>query len=294
MKDPYTVLGVSKTATQDEIKKAYRALAKKLHPDLNPGNSVTATRFKEVTGAYDLIGTKEARAKFDSGETDQQSNAGNSNKRQQWSDFYGGQQNGGRYARSFGEGFDGADFFESLFGGKKQKKNQDIHYTMDVDFKNAALGGEKTITLANGKTIKVKIPSGITSGTKLRFKGQGENQMNDLPPGDAIIEVSVIEDEIFKRNGMDIESTATVDFFDAILGGEIPIETIHGKLKIKIPPETHSGKKLRIQGKGIHANGVQGNHIVKIMVDIPQSISPELKNSLKSIRDRHKETGTHV
>jgi DnaJ-class molecular chaperone len=196
MKDPYQVLGLSKTATQEEIKKAYRALAKKNHPDLNPGNKPAEAKFKEIAHAFDQIGTPEARAKFDRGETNQGAGPDPS------SSFYRSQEQGGRYAHSFDQEM-GDDFFESLFGKGRSRGHhrgressfdypgEDQLYQMEIDFKESILGGEKVITLPNGKKLQVKIPPGVEAGQKLRFSQQGGPGIGKGPAGDAYVEISV-------------------------------------------------------------------------------------------------------
>ncbi len=191
MLNPYETLGVSKTATIDEIKKAYRSLAKKNHPDLNPGNKKAEEKFKAISHANDLIGTPEARAKFDSGEINEQQYQEQQQRHQQRQYRRGPEgPRSDRYSQSYGDQFGGEDFFEDLFKSHKAKSappsSHDTHYHMPISFQESVLGSEKVITLANGKNLQIKIPSGITSGTKLRFKNQGAQE-----GGDAYIEIKV-------------------------------------------------------------------------------------------------------
>lgn len=292
MKTPYQILGVKENATQDEIKKAYRNLAKKYHPDVSRGNKQNEMKFKEISNAYDLIGTPDARAKYDRGETDETfSTQKESGKRNQWSSFYDSQynsgQNGRNHARSFADTFGDEDFFESLFrGGRFHKernvKNEDTHYQMEVSFADSILGAEKVITLSNGKNLKIKIPKGVTSGTKLRFKGQGQTDNENIPPGDAYVQIIVLPLEGHERNGLDIETELPISFMEAILGSEIEVPTLYGPVMLKIPPGVSTGTKLRIKGKGVVNEEGVGNHIVKLKVVIPKTTNPELLNAIKS------------
>jgi DnaJ-class molecular chaperone len=191
--DPYSTLGVSKNATQDEIKNAYRSLAKKYHPDLNPGKKDLEAKFKEINTAYEQVGTKEEREKYERGESDAQAQAhARQNERP---NYYQSQRDGGRYAQGFGGGGEGGfsqeDIFENLFRNSRHanQAGADELYRMDVDFKESVLGAERTITLPNGKKLQIKIPAGIESGAKLRMKGQGGVGVGSAPAGDAIVEV---------------------------------------------------------------------------------------------------------
>ena len=188
MINPYEILGVTKVATQEEIKKAYRQLAKKNHPDLNPGNKKAEAKFKDISHANDLIGTLEAKEKFDRGEVDQE------HHQYQQKSGHGRRSNGpkaDRYSQSFAEQFAEESFFEDLFNnrGKQQPINRDTHYQMPISFKESIVGTEKVITLTNGKNLQVKIPAGIVDRTKLRFKGQGEQATNGQGSSDAYIEI---------------------------------------------------------------------------------------------------------
>lgn len=299
MKDPYKILGVPKTASPEEIKKAYRNLVKKNHPDLNPGNKQAEAKFKEIAHAYDQIGTPESKAKFDRGETEEQQKNAYSQQQKEWeealkqgrrgsgrSTFYNTQQNAGRYSQSFGEEFGGDSFFEDLFrqaGGHKTAptKGKDTTYQMEVSLADSVKGTEKVITLPNGKSISVKIPAGINSGTKLRFKGLGETAPPGIPAGDAFIEVIVIPAKGFKRVGNDIEAEVNISFIEAILGSEISIPTLYGPVMLKIPAGMSTGNRLRIRGKGVQSDSGTGNQIVVLKIVMPKKLNPELQAEVK-------------
>ncbi len=300
MIDPYKVLGVSKDATIDEIKKAYRKLAKKLHPDVNPGKD-SEKRFKEVSHAYELIGTKEAKAIFDRGETDEQrqheyEESMSSQKRKSKNPFYyNTQQKAGRYTSPLGDDFDtfsANDFFENMFGGRKTSRRQsydpefpteDELYHLDIEFKEAVLGTEKMITLPSGKRLRVTIPAGIEEGQKLKFKGLGSAEMEYGRPADVYVQISVKTLPGFKRVGADIFTELSVSFFEAILGAEIEVPTIDGGVLLKVPSGVSTGSKLRIREKGVISGHTRGNQIVTINVVMPKDIKPELKESIKKL-----------
>jgi len=286
MKSPYEILGVAKTATQDEIKKAYRTLAKTSHPDLNPGNKVAENRFKEINSAYELIGSPETRAKFDSGEIEAQER-----QAQQNASYYQSQQDGGRYAHGFSGGAE--NIFEQFFrsGGRGKKgfsaedfdtPGEDHLYQMEVDFKDAALGAEREITLPNGKKLSVKIPAGIETGTKLRFKNQGGPGVGKGTAGHAFVEISIRSLEGFTRNGKTIESELPISFQEGLLGGEVKVPTIDGQVMLKLQPGVSTGARMRIRGKGAGAGSERGDQIVVIKVVLPKIVDPELQTIIRN------------
>lgn len=294
MVDPYQVLGLSKTAEQEAIKKSYRKLAKKYHPDLNPGNKEAEKKFKEVTHAFDLIGTPEARAKFDRGETEDQQREQYEefmNKRRERPSYYDSQHDGGgRYTYSFGDEVHADDFFENIFGGFGRKSHQfpgeDITYKMQVDFRDAALGGTKVITLPEGKNLEVKIPAGIESGKKLRFKGLGKPGHNGGASGDLYIEIEVNPLEGFLREGLDIITEVPVSFIEALTGAEIEVPTLEGNILLKVPAGVSTGTKLRIKNKGAGSPEKRGNHIVVLKVVMPKDVDPLLMEAARNLKDK--------
>lgn len=292
MIDPYQLLGVDKSASQEEIKKSYRKLAKKNHPDLNPGNKAAEKKFKEVSHANDLIGTPEARAKFDKGETDEQRQKQYEDQVNQQSKdrdyFHNTQQAGGRYTHSAGDyGLDD-DFIESLFGSnrrgpKAHAAGVDANYKLEVEFREAALGGEKLLTLPNGKNLKITIPAGIESGKRLRFKGLGGAGRGSGTSGDAYIQIHVKPLAGFTRIGKDIEHEVLISFIEAILGAEIKVSTLDGDVFLKIPPGVTTGSRLRIKGKGAGKADDRGNQIVVLKVVTPKIITPELRAGVEAL-----------
>jgi len=288
MRNPYEVLGVSATATQDEIKNVYRKLAKKHHPDLNPGNKANEEKFKEITAAYDLVGNAENRAKFDRGELEEAAQA------EAARNYYTHTQGGPRARYSASSDFDD-DFLNSMFGNVRGSSGrgarsgatftmpgQDALYTMEVDFKDAILGVEKTLSLPGGKKLQTKIPPGFKTGQKLRFSGQGSPGIGGGAAGDLYVEVIVRPSEIFIRSEQNIESEVPVPFHIALLGGELNVQTVDGSVTLNVPQHSNAGTKLRIRGKGVPTGkGVRGDHIVKLKVILPDPPDPKLDSLVK-------------
>ncbi|MBC7427737.1 MAG: J domain-containing protein [Bacteriovorax sp.] len=292
MTDPYKILGVAKTDTLDDIKKAYRKLAKNHHPDLNPGSKEAEKKFKDISHAYDLIGTKEAKEKFDQGETDE-------HKQHHYDQYRKHQQQDGssgrnhRYSSNFGEGFDADDLFANLFGGGGRRarggfdsmnlSGKDELYQMEVDFAEAAHGGEKVITLPNGKKLSVKIPAGIESGKKLKFKGLGGAGVGSGTAGDAYVQINVKPLAGFTRVENDIHSEVPISFFEAINGAEIQVPTIDGSVMLKIPAGVSTGSKLRVKNKGAGPENSRGNQIVTLKIVLPRDLPEDLKAALTAL-----------
>ncbi len=292
--NPYDILGVKPQASQDEIKNAYRNLAKKLHPDLNPGNKTAETKFKEINAAYELIGTPEMKAKYDRGEiNDQQDSPKHGRPEDQ--PFYYETQSGpagarGRYSQAF-HGMDD-DLFSSIFGnrGESRQQNTDELYKMSVSFNDSILGSEKEITLPNGKRLRVKIPAGIETGKKLRFAGQANqtDSTNSAAPGNIYVEIEVAPSPLFTRQGNDIEIEIPISVPEALLGGEIKVPTVDGSILLNIPPLVSSGQKLRVGGKGVKGKGDQ---LVKLKIVNPNQktdvLDEEFKNAVELWKKRH-------
>jgi DnaJ-class molecular chaperone len=279
MINPYEVLGVSTNATQDEIKKAYRKLAKKFHPDVNQGNKEAEKKFKEISNSFDLIGTPESRDKYDRGETLEQ-------QQEQYEQFKkSGRNQRQKQDTGFHFSFDDMemdeDIFQQFFGSRSNRKGmnfkgQDVVYSMTINFKEAVLGAEKILTLPNGKNIKVKIPAGIDSNKRLRFVGMGEPGMGKASPGDAYIEIQVEPDSKFNREGSNITFELPITFYEALLGAEIPVTTLDGTVLLKIPAGVSSGSKLKLKGKGVGGGSKRGDMIVTLKIVMPKHPSSEI------------------
>ena len=294
MKNPYEVLGVKSDATQDEIKLAYRKLAKKHHPDLNPGSKTNEDRFKEISAAYELVGTPEQRAKFDNGDFDDLNEQAAKQQRRPRGQYYTHTQGAdhARYSQAF-EGMDD-DFLSSIFGSARGGRasfsipGEDLTFQMEIDFIESVMGAEKKFTLPNGKTLQSKIPAGITTGQKLRFQGQGAPGRGGAPSGDLYLEIIVKSSDQFKRVDKNIESTVPVNLAQALLGGELPVQTVDGNVLLKIPPHSNTGTRLRIRGKGVSSpKGIRGDHIVELKVMLPEQPDPELDQFVKEWSSRN-------
>lgn len=294
MKNLYEILGISKNATEAEIKSQYRKLARKYHPDLNKNDKVAAEKFKEISSAYDVLGDKEKRKKYDNNEIDADGKP------------TGFGMGGGNYGSYSSSGFNGGGFdFSSIFGedifsqfsnmnggGFSQKsyrnryaqKGQDIAYTLDVDFLDAVKGAEKNIILGN-KQINVKIPAGTQSGQILRLKGQGEFGFNGGANGDALITIKVSPHKYFKLDGKNIIIDVPISVKEAVLGAKIVVPTINGKVNLNIPQYSSSGDKLRLKGKGVKTKNSIGDQIVNLSVVVSKKENAELENVLKNMND---------
>jgi len=293
MADPYARLGVARGASEKEIKAAYRTLAKELHPDRNTSNPKAAERFSEVTQAYDLLSDKEKRAQFDRGEID-----GDGNPAAAFG-FGGG---AGNYRR---EGFDGAgrggsegidlgDMFEGLFGGRgagmgstarrgPPPKGANITYRLQVSFANAALRETQRITLADGKTIDLKLPPGIIDGQQVRLGGKGEQGPGGF--GDAIVIIEIAQHPYFVREGDNIRLDLPISLDEAIGGAQIKVPTVGGPVMLSVAPGSTSGKTLRLKGRGfVRKNGEQGDQLVTLQVSVPAD-DADLRARLEGWRD---------
>lgn len=279
-KDPYKLLGISKSATEAEIKKAYRTLAKKMHPDANPGDEKMADRFKEVTAAYTLLSDKNLRAQYDSGKVD-----ASGQQQNPFAGGFGGGQNpfGGGFQQSgFGGGDDMADLFSSLFGmqmgagpGARQrshmrrpKKGADVRYKLKLSLKDALKGGSKRLNLGGGESLDVKIPKGVEDGTTLRLRGKGRPGTHGGPPGDAKVDVTVTPDKNFAVDGKHIRLTLPVSVQEAVLGAKVRVPLPDGALSLNIPAGTNTGKTLRLKGKGLPGGDLLIT--VQIVLDDPE------------------------
>jgi DnaJ-class molecular chaperone len=270
MADPYSTLGVARGASDADIKKAYRKLAKELHPDTNPNNPKAAERFAGVTAAYDLLGDKDKRARFDRGEIDGDGNPANP--------FAGarGSGGGGGFRGSPGGGFAGAvdgdlgDIFEGLFGRRSAPpaRGGNVNYRLSVPFVDAAAATPQRITLQDGKTIDLKIPAGVENGTQVRLAGKGQPGAGGA--GDAIVTIEIGTHRFFIREGDNVRLDLPITLVEAVLGGKVKVPTVDGAVMLGIPKGATSGKVLRLKGKGfIRKSGTRGDQLVTLMVDLP-------------------------
>ena len=289
-KDPYEMLGVQKTDDEAAIRAAYRKLAKRHHPDVNPGKPEAAERFKEISAAYDLLGDKDKRARYDRGEIDA---AGNEMPPQRpfYRDY---SETPGREKYRGNAGFEAEDL-ESIFaqafgsgggrtGGRRfSARGMDAHYQLTVSFLDAANGTTRRITLPDGRTLDVRIPVGVRDGQIIRLKGQGEPGLGDGAPGDALVEITVAPHKLFRREGDDIIVELPVTIQEAVVGTTLEVPTIKGSVRLTIPPNSGTGTRLRLRGRGIGA----GHQYVELHPVLPPGEEPELAEFLKAWSPRH-------
>lgn len=285
MPDPYQTLGVKSDASLDEIQKAYRKLAKKFHPDLNPGNKNAEERFKEISSAYDLLSDPDKRARFDRGEIDA---AGAERPRQRYyRDFAEADTNSYANDEGFAD-FAGADDILSEIFGRRARTNirvpgEDVHYRLPVSFLEAVNGAAREVLLAGGTDLKVTIPPGTRNGQILRLRGKGRPGLNGGPPGDALIEVEVQPHPIFARKGDDIHLDLPIALAEAVLGGKIKAPTPTGEVTLTLPKWSNTGKVLRLKGKGVpRRDGSRGDEYVTLKIVLPEGPDPELEKFVRN------------
>lgn len=284
-RDPYEVLGLKPGATEKEIRAAYRKLAKKHHPDLNPGNKQAEERFKEISAANELLSDAEKRARFDRGEIDA---AGQERPERHSYRRHAESQQGARYRPGAAPGFEPGtdevelgDILAELFrrggadaagrtGPQMHMHGRDEHYTMAVDFLDAVNGATRRLTLPDGKHLDVRVPAGIEDGQVLRLKGQGQPGPHGGAAGDALIEIRVIPHPFFRRDGNDIRLEVPVTLTEAVLGGKITVPTPGGNVSLTVPRHSDAGSQLRLRGKGVpgHAGKPAGDAYVTLKVVI--------------------------
>ena len=286
MKDPYEILGVKRDATPDEIRAAYRRLAKRHHPDLNPGKREAEEQFKAVNTAHDLLSDPKKRARFDRGEID-----ASGTERPPEQPFYrdfGDDTGRTKYRAEATFDPDELDeFFSRAFRARAgegfKARGSDAYYGLTVSFLDAANGAVHRLTLPVGRTLDVDIPAGVSDGQVLRLKGQGVPGIGGAPPGDALVEITVAPHPLFRRVGNDVVLELPVTLKEAVLGARIDVPTIKGPVSLKIPPNSSSGTRLRLIGRGIAG----GHQYVEIKIILPHEREPELEEVLKSWTPRH-------
>lgn len=284
--DPYKELGVARTASKAEIRKAFHKLAKELHPDRNPGDKAAEERFKRVTAAFDLLGDEEKRAKFDRGDID-------ADGREQFRGGFGGRTGGnpggpsGRF-----EGADLDDIFD-IFGGmggraRGPARGQDIRARMEISLEESITGGTRRIAFSDGRTLDVTIPAGAAEGQVLRLKGRGAPGRQGGPSGDALIEIEIAPHPIYRLDGANLHMEAPVSVPDAVLGGKVTIQTPDGPVKLKIAKGSNSGQVMRLKGRGAFdaRSGKRGDLLAKLVVTLPRTTDADLEAFAESWRDK--------
>lgn len=318
MRDLYSILGVSRSASSDEVKKAYRSKAKEYHPDRNKDDPKVAEIFKEVNAAYAILGDKDQRSRYDRGEIN---DTGEETGRAGGPGTYGpGAGFGGSRRSDFGSGFsfdDAEDLMNDFWrfsgrpGSQSQSKGRsgssgqsrsrasegirrrgiDINYDIMIGFEDSITGGSRRLKLTDGRTLDVKVPAGIQDGQVVRLSGQGGPGFGGAPKGDALIEVRVADHPYFRREGMDIHLELPIALDEAILGRDIEVPTPRGRVMVRIPKNTSTGRRLRLRGKGVKKGAKSGHMYVTLKVMLPNERSLDLEKAIKNWSENE---GAHV
>jgi len=330
MRDPYEVLGVTRTASAEDIKKAYRQLAKKWHPDLNKGDSTIEGKFKDLGSAYQLLSDPEKRSKFDRGEIDANGRdrpgfgaggygqggfgqggfgargferggfgpdgfkthpggrtSGRAGGRAAGGGGSGGSEDAGK--RKAGFGFRGEDIFSELFGasdvrgGSVRMRGEDMRLTAEIDFLTAARGGRARVRHPDGRILEVGVPAGVEEGASLRLRGQGKPGMGGAAAGDAYFDIKIKPHPYFTRKGQNVMVDVPVTLQEAVMGGQILVPTIDGKVTVTVPPRSNTGTTLRLKGKGFPDpdGGKRGDQYASIRIVLPDGPNPDLEDFVK-------------
>ena len=302
-RDPYEVLGVSKKASEAEIKKAFRALAKKHHPDTHGNDPKAVKKFQEISSAYEVIGDKEKRAQYDRGEIDEAGQpkgfnpgAGPGGFGQGWEGFRRQQQQGPRPGEfNWGNeqgGFSAEDIFADIFGGlgggggrsrrSQPRKGQDVQFQTTVSLDEAALGGNRRVVIED-KQLDVRIPPGVKDGQLIRLRGQGQPGERGGPPGDALISIAIAPHPYLQREGRDLKMDVPITIKEAMDGAKVEVPTLYGPVTLTIPAQSNSFRMLRLKGKGLPGSGSEaaGDLYVRLIVTLPDPPDPKLAAALK-------------
>ncbi len=302
--DYYKILGLEKNASADDIKKAYRKLARKYHPDMNPNDKEAEKKFKEINEANEVLSNPENRAKYDKygehwkhGEEYERAQQQQRQQQQQYSGNFGG---GGFSGADFGEGEDFSDFFQSMFGGagggfgrssrgsaSGKFKGQDVSAELTLRLRDAAKTHQQTFDI-NGKKVRITIPAGVYDGQQIKLKGHGNPGISGGPNGDLYITFNIAEDRDFEREGDNLRKTVDIDLYTAVLGGDVNIKTLDSSLNLKVKPETQNGTTVRLKGKGFPVykqEGQFGDLYVTYNVKIPTNLTDRQKELFQQLKN---------
>lgn len=297
--DYYKILGLEKSASADDIKKAYRKLARKYHPDMNPNDKEAEKKFKEINEANEVLSNAENRAKYDKyGENWKHGEEYERAQQQQRQQYSGGGFSGGDFG---GGGEDFSDFFQSMFGGSGgggfgrssrgsasgKFKGQDVSAELTLSLRDAAKTHQQTFDI-NGKKVRITIPAGVYDGQQIKLKGHGNPGANGGPNGDLYITFNIAEDKDFKREGDNLRSSVEIDLYTAVLGGDVTIHTLDGSVNLKVKPETQNGTTVRLKGKGFPVykkDGQFGDLYVTYTVKTPTNLTEQQKELFQQLKN---------
>jgi len=283
--DLYDILGVPRRATEDEIRRAFRNLAKANHPDVNPGNAAAAERFKKITAAHDILGDVQKRRQYDLGEIDAKGDP----RRPSWG---GARGRAGAHSGGFDD-FGFSNIFSDAFGGFSRRergppRGQDLRYSLEVDFLESITGAKKRVTLPDGGVLDLTVPEGVVDGQTLRLKGRGASGPAGGEAGDALVEIKVKAHPDFKRQGDDILTDIPITLDEAVLGAKIEVPTTNGRVQLTIPKGTSSGKTFRLKGKGVRTrSGSYGDALMTVRIVLPDQVDDSLSYFFSEWRQKH-------
>ncbi len=314
MRDPYEILGVPKSASPADIKKAYRQLAKRYHPDRNKDDARAKERFSEINSAYEIVGDEKKKAQYDRGEIGPDgkprftgfegfgAGAGPGGFSRGWRTAGGGPGGEQHFEFNFGGGgpggpggggFDPSDFFSDLFGGRRRaqapSRGDDVVATATVPLETIAKGGSARVILPSGRTLEVKVPAGVEDGQQIRLRGQGQPGVRGGEPGDALVTVKVAPHPYFRVEGRDLRLELPVALYEAALGAKVATPTLDGKVELAVPPGSNGGRVLRLRGKGLPATDGKpaGDLYVVLKIMLPEEPDAEFEARMRELRERH-------
>jgi len=280
--DPYSILGVSRSASESEIKRSYRQKAKSLHPDQHPGDKAKAEAFKKVSSAYEILGDAAKRAQYDRGQID-----GDGQPR----GFAGNRQ--GPMGGGGGQGDPFEDILSGIFGGGGRnrrgpgpRKGRDSRYRVDIDFTDSIIGARRRMKMPDGQSLDINIPPGVETGQTLRLKSQGQASPYGGPPGDALVEITVHKHKIWTRDGDDVRMPVPISLDTAVLGGTVNVETPAGMMNLKVPEGTNTGAVLRLRGKGVQRSSKAGHLYARLEIVLDDPKEADLRSYAQKIRQK--------